>query len=61
MTNCYFGFGRVITAWMDREIVFSDDRFEGLITPTPDGNLVVVDEKEESIQIYSTMLAANIN
>ncbi len=43
------------------EISISDERFEGLITPTPGGNLVVIGEKDESIQQYSTMLAANIN
>ena len=42
------------------QIAISDDRFEGVITPTPGGNLVVIGEKEESIQQYSTMLAANI-
>ncbi len=44
-----------------REIAISDERFEGIITPTPGGNLVVIGEKDESIQQYSSMLAANIN
>ena len=39
----------------------SDDRFAGIISPTPGGNLVVIGEKDESIQQYSTLLAGNIN
>ena len=43
------------------EMRISDERFEGVISPTPGGNLIVVGEKQESIQQFSTMLAANIN
>lgn len=46
---------------VDHETAIEDERFNGMITPTPGGNLVVVGEKNESIQQYSTMLAANIN
>ena len=43
------------------EFAIADGRFEGVISPTPGGNLVVVGEKSESIQQYSSLLAANIN
>lgn len=43
------------------DVSISDDRFEGIIHPTRGGNLVVVGEKEESIQQFSNVLAANIN
>ncbi|MFT5320689.1 MAG: hypothetical protein ACI934_000831 [Pseudohongiellaceae bacterium] len=46
---------------IDTETTISDERFVGMITPTAHGNLVVVGEKDESIQMYSNMLAANIN
>ncbi|MBT5484496.1 MAG: DUF3379 family protein [Gammaproteobacteria bacterium] len=46
---------------IDSELSISDERFEGMITPTEHGNLVVVGEKDEAIQMYSNLLAANIN
>jgi len=46
---------------VDREMTIADERFSGLVSPGPGGNLVVVGEKNEAIQQYSTMLAANIN
>ena len=46
---------------VEEEITIADERFAGLISPTPGGNLVVVGEKEESLSMYSNMLAANIN
>jgi hypothetical protein len=46
---------------IDSELSISDERFVGMITPTEHGNLVVVGEKDESIQMYSNMLATNIN
>ena len=46
---------------VEEELEISDERFEGLISPTPGGNLVVVGEKAEAIRNYSTLLAANIN
>lgn len=46
---------------VESEISISDERFEGMISPTPGGNLVVVGEKQESILELSNMLAGNIN
>jgi len=46
---------------VDSEFAISDERFDGMISPTPGGNLVVVGEKQESILELSSMLAANIN
>lgn len=46
---------------LKEEVSISDDRFEGLITPTPGGNLVVVGEKGEAISQYSYLLASNIS
>ena len=43
------------------DTLISDDRFEGKISPTSGGNLVVVGEKDESIEQFSNLLAANIN
>ena len=43
------------------ELAIADDRFSGIITPMPRGNMVVIGEKAEPIQQYSTLLAANIN
>lgn len=44
-----------------KELSISDERFEGLIIPTPGGNLVVVGEKGETISQFSRLLASNIN
>ena len=46
---------------LEDEMSIADDRFEGLISPAPGGNIVVVGEKQESLSRYSNMLAANIN
>lgn len=46
---------------LDAQLAIADDRFDGLISPTSGGNLVVVGEKNEPILQYSTMLAANLN
>ena len=46
---------------VSQDMEISDARFDGMISAMPGGNLVVVGEKEESIERFSTMLAANIN
>jgi len=46
---------------LEADVAISDERFVGLIHPTSGGNLVVVGEKEEPIEQFSSMLAANIN
>lgn len=43
------------------EFSISDSRFEGIISPTPNGNLVVIGEKDESLDRYTILLASNIN
>jgi hypothetical protein len=46
---------------VERETSIADERFNGVITPTPGGNLVVVGEKDEAVEQFSTLLAGNIN
>ena len=46
---------------VEGEMTIADSRFAGLISPVPGGNLVVIGEKEESLSMYSNLLAANIN
>ena len=46
---------------VEEEIAIADDRFEGMISPAPGGSLVVVGEKQESIQQFSNLIAANIS
>ncbi|MDT8398304.1 MAG: DUF3379 family protein [Pseudomonadales bacterium] len=38
----------------------SDSRFDGIVSPTPKGNLVVVGEKQESIGRYVNLIASNM-
>ena len=44
-----------------REMAINDDHFYGVITPSSGGNIVVVGEKDEPVQQYSTLLASNIS
>lgn len=46
---------------LDAEMAISDDRFDGVISPTDGGNIVVLGEKEEPIHRYSTLLAGNMS
>jgi hypothetical protein len=46
---------------VEQDMEISDSRFDGMISAMPGGTLVVVGEKEESIERFSTMLAANIS
>jgi hypothetical protein len=39
----------------------NDERFDGIVTPTPNGNLVVAGEKGEPVEALSVMLAGNIS
>ena len=38
-----------------------DKRFEGLVSPTEGGNLIVMGEKEEEIVMYQDLFIANLN
>ncbi len=46
---------------VQNEFSISDDRFEGWVTPTANGNLIIVGEKNEPLDRYALMLAGNIN
>lgn len=44
-----------------QETAINDDHFYGIITPGSGGNIVVVGEKEEPLQQYSSLLASNLS
>lgn len=43
------------------EFDIGDERFQGLVTPTSGGNLVVIGEKQESIREYQDLLSHNLH
>ncbi|MDC0598353.1 DUF3379 domain-containing protein [Gammaproteobacteria bacterium] len=45
---------------VSNEMSISDERFEGIISPTPGGNLVIIGEKQESILEFKNLLASNM-
>lgn len=45
---------------VDSEFNIGDERFEGLVTPTAAGNLVVIGEKQEAIAEYRNLVSANL-
>lgn len=44
-----------------REFEIEDERFAGLVTPTPRGNLVVLGEKSEALTRYQRLFANNLS
>lgn len=46
---------------VDSEFSIGDERFEGLVTPTAGGNLVVIGEKQEAIAEYRNLVAGNLH
>ena len=49
------------TESVEDEVHFSDNRFDGIISPFPGGNLVVMGEKEEEILQFNNLIAGNIS
>lgn len=45
---------------VDSELPFEDDRFQGVVTPTPRGNLAIVSENAEGIEEVRQVLASHI-
>lgn len=43
------------------EFDIGDERFQGLVTPTSGGNLVVIGEKQEAIREYQDLLSHNLH
>jgi hypothetical protein len=43
------------------EFGIGDERFQGLVTPTSGGNLVVIGEKQEAIREYQDLLSHNLH
>ena len=43
------------------EYSFHDDRFNGIVVPMGEGNMVLVGERNEDLEQYKTLFADNID